>query len=294
MDTEQIPVMENKEPMVVSEPMISTPEPVEGKPSKSSPVIMILVILVIALIGGLAYFVLKDRGINLLSGIVEDTATSEDTTTTDNDDIEATQQCITDSEGKECVLTLANAGWGLFSVPEYQFSTEIPSYSLNQTVLDEELHYKWTTWFSTNPTFDDGHEWLYLLSNKMGTVSATFWAVPEPKIVTGNPGRHQIYVNIFENTEKKSLESEINVYRAAWEKEFVNTDVPSTNLKGSVVSKFGTSAWSFESSTEGGTWNGYLVANDSYIYEVKYQLSTTPAGSYQIALKVLDSMKFGE
>jgi len=211
MDTEQIPVMENNEQVSAPEPTFTSvtpsPEIKEKKSSKGGPVIAILVFVVIILMCGLAYFVLKDRGINLLSGIVEDTATSEDTTTTDNDDIEATQQCVTDSEGKECVLTLANAGWGLFSLPEYQFSTEIPSYSLKQTLDGKEVQYKWKTWFSTNPMYDDGHEWLYLLGNSVGTVSTTFWSEAVPASITGAPGMHQIYVNIFKNTEKKSLES---------------------------------------------------------------------------------------
>jgi len=65
-------------------------------------------------------------------------------------------------------------------------------------------------------------------------------------------------------------------------------------LKGDIISKWGTNVWDFEYSTPGGTTLGYLLIKNGYIYEVHYTLASNPAESYQIALKVIDSIKFGE
>lgn len=272
-------------------------EKMEKKPSKMNGMIIGMVTLVFCLVVGLSYYVLKDNGVDLLAlGKQTDTTTEEDTddtTTTEEDNTDTTVCEKTETTTKDCTVVLDNAGWELYSIPEYDFSVEIPTYSLRITDGSEKIPFRWETWFDTSPMYDSSHEWLYLLDNKVGTFSAEFLPKFSPNY-TSDMSTHLIYVNIYENTDKKSLESIITSYRSAWEEEYVDSDIKSTALKGNIISKYNTNVWNFEFLITWGTWNGYLVSNDKYIYEVKYHLGSTPTESYQIALKVIDSMKFGE
>jgi hypothetical protein len=292
MDTEQTPVMESNEQMSAPEPVISANEVVKENVSKKAPVIGILVILVLALMCGLTYFVLKDRGINLLSGTnVEDVAKNEDTTATEND---TNKTCTTDSEGKESVLTLENAGWALFSMPEYEYSVELPSYSISQKLgtAQQNVSSFWTSGIVVDTT-------EHYISSYVKTVNLSFAPEVIPDGVNCGDGclnEHSINVAIFENKgDIKEVSALKDSYTQQWTKaNKEDSEAGVVSLKTETATKWEKSVVKYTLQTPSMEYTGYLVLGTDYIYDVKGSFSSTPVESYEISQKVLDSMKFEE
>ncbi len=293
MEIEQLPVTENNEQISAPEPTPSIPSPVikKAKPFKSWYVIGILLFLVVGLMCGLTYYVLKDRGINLFSGIIEDTSSNEDTNTTD----ETNNTCNTDSETtNDCMVNLDNSGWALFSLPEYKFSVEIPSYIMTQKLMDQDVQSVWKVDHSTVPITVSAADLFY--DNFLHTIGISFYPVTIPYGLGCGAGcvkEHQITVNIFKNTGSKDIAAVVDAYKAKWVSKYTVEDPELVNgLTGSITSKWDTSVWAFTAQHVAFENKGYLIATKDYIYEVTYVFSSDPAASAQIAQKVLDSIKF--
>jgi len=252
----------------------SEPKREISQPRKSG-FLWIMIFLIICLAGGLTYYVLKDNVVDLSSSI----PSTKETGTTDN------KQC------PECKIDPTNSGWSLFTVPGYNLSVEIPTYTLTQKLESENIPSVWKVWYNNTAL-------VSYLDDYIGTMNVHFYPTRIPEGMRcgqGCVGEHTIYVNIHTNTNTQNLASAMSSYRTKWEKMYVEGsggDIKSTNLKGETVSKWNTDVWSFRYELPGGTWKGYLVVKDGYIYDVEYYLSDTPKASYDIALKVLDSLKF--
>ena len=290
------------EPVVPEKPVV---EKTGKKPSKMNGMIIGMIVLVVCLVVGLTYYVLKDNGTDLLALDKQtDTTTgseTEDSSTTDSTTEEDSTESTTceDTGTTSCEVNVDNKGWSLFSVPEYNLSVEVPTYSTAQEMDGEGYQNVWKTWFDPSPVYlsDGKYTTQNWLENLIGTMYVNFY----PQIIPSKAGcdmnclgEHYISVNIFSNSTNQNLDTVIANYRSGWEKGNVAEDVPSTNLQGDVVSKWGMNVWNFEASTPGGTTRGYVLIKGAYIYEVRYSLASNPSESYQIALKVIDSMKFGE
>lgn len=283
------------------EPVVPEKPVVEKKPSKMNVMIIGMVLLIVCLVLGLTYYVLKDNGTDLLAlGKQTDTNTessTDDSSTTEEQDSDTTVCEDTGTTTGSCKVSVDNKGWSLFSVPEYNFSVEVPSYTITQKLESENIQSRWTAWFNNDPSNKDGYSWEYLLENNIGTVDLTFYPIRIPEGLGcgfGCVGEHVIYINIYENKGSQNLADAVSAYRTAWEGKYVDEDILSGNLKGENVKKWGMDVWSFDAALIGGTWHGYLVVTDNYIYDVEYMLSGSSTESTNIALKVLDSMKFGE
>jgi hypothetical protein len=293
MDTEQIPVVENNEQISAPEP-ISIPdnqssEEKKGRASKSGPIVAILVFFIVVLVCGLTYFVLKDRGINLLSGIVKDSTTNTKTSTTDESKTEDTT-CTTDTESttNDCTVALDNAGWVLFNVPSYKFSVEIPSYGMTQEIGTENVGSVWKAWHSTSL---NGMPSLY--SDYLHSVNITFYPLYIPEGTGCGQGcvdEHNFRIDIYNNKGGKDLVSVKNQINTAWKALY---DQEAT-LTWESSNKWGKDVQKFNASLIGGYEDGYLVVTKDYVYDITYFISASPAESYQVAQKVLDSMKFEE
>lgn len=288
MDTEQIPVTVNNEQISATEPITPTPNIEIKKASKNGPVVVILVILVIALMCGLTYFVLKDRGIDLLSGIIKDTNSNTDTNTTDETE---NNTCDTDSETtNDCKMKLDNSGWALFSMPEYGYSVEVPSYSAVQELNGgEDVKFVWS--FGQN-TVKDSPE-ATLISNYLRTASISYYPIYIPEGVACGGfclDQHEFRIHAFQNSNGKTLAQVSQEYIAGFNANEASESVSIST--GKMVSKWETEVFEYEVNYTGADYMGYIVVTKDYIFNMIYHISSEPAASVQIAQKVLDSMKF--
>jgi len=296
MDTNPIPVMESKEqvsaPEPVSTPVMQSPEVKKGKPFKSGYVVAILLFLVIALMCGLTYFVLKDKGIDLLSGDVKETTTNEDTSTTDESKTEDTACTTTDTESKDCTVKLDNDGWALFSMPEYGYSVEVPSYSAVQELNGgEDVKFVWN--FGQNTSKDSAE--ATLISNYLRTATISYYPIYIPEGVACGGfclDQHEFKIHAFRNINSKTLAQISQEYRTSFN---VNEAGESVSIStGKTVAKWGLDVFEYEVNYTGADYIGYIVVNKNYIFNMTYHISSEPADSAQVAQKVLDSMKFEE
>lgn len=256
---------------------------VEKRSFKSGYVIAILAFLVFGLACGLTYFVLKDRGINLLSGIVKDAITTDGSKADDT-------SCDTSMGTKDCNVALDNSGWALFSVPEYKFSVEVPTYSPKLELGGEIVKYKWSYNYEIS---DDSMTALY--PNYLKTVFVNFFPTKLPETVACGGfcvQQHQYTVNIFANKDGETLTQTADSFKPSWEK-ILNYD-EMMSLEGSMTTHWNRSVWGYTQNFIESSLNGYLVVTKDYIYDVSYHISSTPTESSQIGQKVLDSMKFEE
>lgn len=257
---------------------------VKKKPFNGGFVVGMLLFLIICLFGGLTYFVLKDRGINLLSS-TQNTSTNPKDVVKETDTTKNTPECPKDET--KCAINLENSGWSLYSLPEYGFSMEIPSYTMTAKIGTEDVASVWKVGHST--TNSRGYS---LYSDYLHSVNATFYPTYIPEGTGCGQGcvkEHSIYVNIHENKGSKEISEVKDIYYANWKKSISTTE---GTMEGSIVSKWGMNVWSFKEEMIGGTSKGYLIATKGYVYEIKYYFSTEPAISAQTAQKVLDSIKF--
>lgn len=242
-------------------------------------VVGLFLCLVICLIAALTYYVLKDNGIDLFSTKTEETSTTGDNSSS------STDSTVCSDTGSSCKVALSNTGWSLFSLPDDDFSVEIPSYSMTQKIGSETVPSVWKVWHTetsdTSKYYDD----------YIHTVNIAFYPTYIPEGTGCGQGcvkEDFINLNIYKNTGEKDLGAVVNTYKSKYET--IHED--DGTLTGSNVTKYDTTVWAYKNVMPGGSWNGYLVVTSDYVYDIYYYLSTSPSDAYQVAQKVLDSMKF--
>lgn len=253
------PINENTPPIIVEK-------------KKSNPILVILLsLLSIGLIGLQAYQMFFEK-----EDIKENENTQEDT--------------VTEEEDTEYVLK--NSGWGLYEIQEYEFKTELPTYTMSQKVDDFNVSSFWKVWVSkdTSPFADFYPDYL-------NSVRIQF--IPNDTSMFGCGGgcakEHVISVNVFENKGSKSLNDVKDIYFANAQED-ADGNMFELNLTQKEESKWGLNVITFteHSPSDISTLNGNIVVTPKYVYVIRYYLSSTPAESKDIALKVLDSFTFGE
>ncbi len=190
----------------------------------------------------LAYYILKDNGIYLIPYITgDDTENTNDEETAETGN---TEEEDTVCEVQTCDVDLDNEGWSLFSVPEYNLSIEVPTYTITQTLSSVEVD------SIGKPGLVVQVKVSYLDNDYLGTIYTYFSPtyVPESSACGGIClGQHFIYINVYKNSDSSSLDSVISNYRANWEDEYVDGsgDITSDNLVGEITTKWNLDVWSF-------------------------------------------------
>lgn len=284
----------NLEPKV--EPVV--PEKLGKKPSKMNGLIMGMVILVVCLVVGLSYYVLKDNGVDLLAlGKQTDTTTESDTNTDDTDttteeerDSDSTT-CEDTGTTTSCEVSVDNEGWGLFSLPKYEFGLEIPSYSPILELGGEQVPYSWVVDHHAPITTSDS-----VLDNEVYGVNLKFFPTYLPSTVACGGfcvKEHEFTISIYEKKDNKTLTQIKELYVSNWNT--INADeATSIEMASAKSTKWGTDVWTYTANYIEHSMNGYLLVSDDYIYDISYHISSTPTESQVIGQKVLDSMKFAE
>lgn len=187
-----------------------------------------------------------------------------------------------------------NAGWGLFTLPQYNFSVEVPNYKLKQKFDGQDVYSYWnvshaTEYYEQSLYYDKA---LY-----EDTVEVTFLPKNLPDSVACGQGcvnEHYMSIDIYRNDGKKDLTTIQKIVETNLDKAFDFGGEMGATYDGELVTKWDTQAWSFSMEFIGGASDGYLIVTDNFVYYIDYYLSNTPAASKDIAEKVLSSITFSE
>lgn len=275
------------------------PEKVPTNSGKRAPSFLniFLSILVLLLLSFVGYLYFTDRLDNLLVNKDANTQDDEDkngddTGVKDDEDKNGDDTGVKDDEdvAKITDIDLKNSGWAAFIYPDYNLKGEIPSYSMTQNVENSSV----TSFWKTNSEIKTGGRTSFYPDY---VKSISFKFLPEDLSLFACGGgcakEHYINIDVFKNTGSKSLTDVSNVYLKN-----IEDDADGYGYDANIVKKtdqkWGLKVLSYTEDvmSDLGKSNGYIVVTPKFVYAISYYLSSTPADSYQTALKVLDSFVF--
>lgn len=187
-----------------------------------------------------------------------------------------------------------NAGWGLFTLPQYNLSVEVPDYKLKQKFDGQDVYSYWnvkhaTEYYEQSLFYD---KTLYVDSVEM-----SFDPRNLPDSVACGQGcvnEHYINIDIYRNEGGKDLATVQKIVETNLDKAFDIGGEMGATYEGKVVTKWDKQVWNFSMEFIGGSSDGYIVVTDDFVYYLAYYLSNSPAASKEVALKMLDSITFSE
>jgi hypothetical protein len=248
----------------------------------------ILVFLLILVSIGLLYYVLKDNGYDLLKGVFN---TENDVKIVD--EISNEESTSEEAEVKE-TLTLDNSGWALFALPEYGFSVEIPPYIIDNIMFEKDASSDWR--IGHHDVLPESYKsgWRKeLVDNFEHYVFIRFFPMYSLGSELGGGlgafNEHNVDIFIYRKDSSDSL------FKNRWIEYLegccpVGDDNCTLDIK--EERKWDSDVISYITTFPTGMGSGYLLLGNSYIFELKFYINPSNPESEQIALKVLDSMKF--
>jgi len=258
--------------------------PIQKKKSKAFPIIVGILLLLILGMGG--YYVYKEY-------FAEKEVVDESPIPTEEEEDASN---IDVSEYTDIILT--HDGWGLFSLPQYGLSVEVPSYTMvrPESYYDEETKlYRDVKWSWTAKISDYKNSFY---PNYLTTALLSFYPESADDLFNCGGGcadEHYINVFIFSNEESKSLSEVKDVYFAnVMSNGEENNFVPTITQKEETM--WGHKVISFTETTPSDMDEiiGHIVVNSKFVYLVQYYLSDSPEESHAIGQKVIDSFEFEE
>lgn len=241
-----------------------------------------LSILVLLLLSFVGYLYFTNR--------LDDIFFNKDTNTQDDQDKDDSGIKDDDEVVKVTDIALKNSGWAAYIFPEYNFKGEIPSYSMTQEVSNSSAV---SFWKVNSEVKTEGRISFY--TDYLKSISFDFF--PEELSLFACGGgcakEHYINIDVFKNSGSKSLTDVSNAYFKKIEDD-ADSNGYDANIVKKTEQKWGLQVISYteDSMFDIGKLNGYIVVTPKFVYAMSYYLSTVPADSYQIALKVLDSFVF--
>lgn len=201
---------------------------------------------------------------------------------------------VENTEVEEESSNLKNAGWGLFALPQYNFSIEMPDYKLKQKFDGQDVYSYWNVahskvYYEQSLYYDKE---LY-----EDTLEVTFFPENLPDSVACGQGcvnEHYMSIDIYRNEGAKDLATIQKVVETNLDKAFDFGGEVGGTYEGELVTKWDKQVWSFAMEFIGGSSDGYLVVTDDFVYYIDYYASDSPVASKDIAQKVLDSITFSE
>jgi len=272
---------------------VSEEMPETKKPQKVG-VYALIILLAFSLLG-LTYFVLKDNGINLLEDVIGDRDNKQENVTGDNN--------VEDSDPEECTVCtnearLDNGGWGLFSLPQYGFGVEIPTYKmLSMPGIDsaQNIYSYWDVKHADYaPDAFDISWYGKVHSDLEHHVRIEFFPSRIPDNFGCGQGcvkEHVFDIYIFENDGNENYEQVKKKYIDIFSVFYpADNEYGTESHKDSI--KWGKNVLEYTIVGIGGSSKGYIVIMDKYIFNILYYIDSSVVESQQIAQRVLDSMKF--
>lgn len=200
---------------------------------------------------------------------------------------------VEDVKIEEETSNLKNAGWGLFALPQYNFSVEIPGYKLKQKFDGQDVYSYWSV---THATEFYEQSLYYDKDLYEDTVEIVFFPKNLPDSVACGQGcvnEHYMEIDIYRNEGKKDLDTVKGIIGGELTEAF-GLDGDMGTYEGEVITKWGMEVWSLTMEFIGGSSDGYVVVTDDFIYYIDYYFSNAPSASTEIAEKMLDSITFSE
>ncbi len=245
------------------------------KKSKAFPIIVGVLLFLILLAGG--FFVYKQF---FATETPEDPSFKPQTTFGEDDQ---------GREIEEVTYGTDKVTWTLYNLHEYNFSAELPDYTMEQIVPshEEKVVSNWSV------KLVDLENTLY--PNYITTANIIFFPENSEELFACGQGcaqEHSINVSIFKNEGAKSIDDIKNLFLDNLEKSA--EDQYDMALTSKEQTKWDHQVVSFEYNDMMGTnQKGYILSNSTFVYIIEYFISSTPKESFDIANKVLDSFEFG-
>lgn len=250
---------------------------------KLSPItIIILFIFLLIPIAGFFFFRFNNDGTE-----------SVKTTICNNTQCPTKEKCDFSKQGEEVIpvaLKPVNTGWAIFSDPAIKVSIEIPNFSKAVLKPESDTLSSWIAGILTRLTYVPDE-----FPNYVKGINASFYPQSTSDLNGGGPGsfaEHSISINVYTNTENKTLE-DIKTSFATKER-FAFGEGGGTTIFATVKveNKWGEEVCSYSYKSTEYTANGYLVVKNGFIYDVSYFFSDRDAESLSVAQEVLNSIKF--
>lgn len=264
------------------------------KPKKSKVFPILVGILLLFIIGMGGYYVYKEY----IKGGPNDFLKSPDDVPTP--DLEPVDSSVIDPSQLDTLgeYVTQNNGTRTFTLPQYEFSAEMPIFTMKKTegLEGEDGKYYETinwAWNAEELQLDDPSINLY--PDYLKSISMTFLPGGEaPGCGLGCVHLHDIEINIFQNKGEKSLDSVKKVYFANIKA--LEDEENKINITESKAFKWNNEIIKFSGIGSGpdSLNDGYLVVTPKFVYIVSYYLGDEQVDSLQVANDLIDSFKFGE
>lgn len=204
-------------------------------------------------------------------------------------------------EEQEDAEEVNNEGWGIFKLPDYAFSVEIPDYKYKQSLGvgndKRDVNSYWSVRHAER-TGEDDEEPYYILSDYKDSVGLFFYPTDLPDSVACGQGcvnEHFFDIDIYENSDKKDLAGAKAILEENLDDRFeISNNAAESSYEGEITQKWGMDVLEYHMEFIGGDMDGYLVVTEDFVYHIMYYLAQSPKASNDIALLVIDSMSFGE
>lgn len=249
---------------------------VEKKPKeKSNTLVMIALILMMLIIAGAAYLFFTDK---LDIGI----------------DNPFKKEVGSNLEDETSGYVMKNKGWGLFSVSEYGFSSEIPSYTMEQkNIYGSDVTSYWSAF-----AYKNSSNTFSLYPDYLTTIALKFYPVDLYGFNCGGGcvKEHLIWIYVFENKGSKSLTEVKDIFSEKIKEGYEEENDYKPVISEEVEEKWGHEVISFIEpvASDFNSFDGKIVVTSDFVYILKYYLSDEPVESNKVAQKVLDSFVFSK
>lgn len=294
MDIERISITENDEHAEESKPTFASTATLLGvrkeNSSKSRYVVGMLIFLVVALICGLTYFVLKDRGIDLLSIMQKKTETNTGTGDQNNN---VGWQASQLEDGY--VITSNKEGWSKYSLDDYGLYFSLPkSFIMTQKVKDVDYDAQWEVSEEFNKISDD------YFDNYIGTVYISLKPQIDAKAIEicayDCIRDYEFTMRVYTNQSRMDIGMAKSKYVNSWQSRYGNISAAEGGISVNDVSKWEREVLEYRDTLIEGGNNGYVIVTDTYIYDVATtgMSERIPSAAYNMAWSILDSLKFSD
>ncbi len=264
---------------------------VKGK-SSSKIVVGILVFVILLLLGILGFLYLQ--------GAFEE-ITDNEVVVEQEEGVEKVEETKIaeelDAEQEEEVK-IVNAGWGLFSLPEYGFSVEIPDYIDYQDFpintyegpdTERDVPFHWAVKHGDKADLEQ-NIFSDLHSSLVHNIKVLFYPDKVPYDIGCTSCIEEQNIDVYIYRENTTFEKIKELYS-----EKVSRMLSSEDCSGeySVEKKWDRDVVAYDLVCIGGAFKGYVFPSDEYVFLVLSRLIPNPeATSYKMALKIMDSMRF--
>lgn len=179
---------------------------------------------------------------------------------------------------------VSNAGWSVFKAPDIKVSVEVPNKIIDNTFGKTKLESYWSA------TSADKEKKERITPDELGEriniVKAEFKPFNIGDVVCGGHGCANM--SFVEIVGYKLVGRKLD---DIWSKYVKDITSDSLTIKGEKTEKWGVPVYKYKMVSAGGQSEGYILVKNDLLYKVRYDLSENPAEAFELAKKVVESVK---